>query len=343
MDILLTADPEIPVPPEHYGGIERIVNLLALGLRGLGHRVGLASHPESECAVDALYVWPGAKSQSVRDTVANTWALWKASRDFAPDIVHSFSRAAYLSLLSARLPKLMCYQREPGARGVKVARLLSRDTVQFSGCSRYISELGRSRGGGRWHSVHNFVDTKALAFNPQVADDAPLVFLSRVEFIKGAHIAVNVAKAAGRSLIIAGNHGESGSDGDYWEQVIKPHIGRDRIEYVGPVNDAQKSELLASAAALLVPIQWHEPFGIVFAEALSCGTPVISCPRGALPEIITNDKLGVLSTHQDDLVRAATDTGQFDRKRCRDVAQELFSIDAGVQAYLDVYQQILEH
>src|SRR5439155_10988576 len=103
-----------------------------------------------------------------------------------------------------------------------------------------------------------------------------------------------IARAARRRLIIAGNRSTTQDGIPYWEREIAPNIGKDGIEYVGPVNDAQKNELLGKASAMVVPIEWDEPFGIVFAEALACGTPVISTPRGALPEIIRNGKEGVL-------------------------------------------------
>ncbi len=112
--------------------------------------------------------------------------------------------------------------------------------------------------------------------------DAPLCFLSRVESIKGADWAIEIARRTGHRLVIAGNHADSGAEGDYWRTKIEPWIGRDGIEYVGPVDDVQKNKVLGEARAMVVPIQWNEPFGIVFAEALGCGTPVISCPRGSL-------------------------------------------------------------
>src|SRR5262249_47761422 len=151
------------------------------------------------------------------------------------------------------------------------------------------------RAGGEWRAVHNFVDTDFYTFQPAVAADAPLVFLSRVERIKGAHTAIEVARRAGRRLIIAGNRASAGPEPDYREHGIAPRLGPG-MEYVGQVDEAQKNVLLGQAAAMVVPIEWDEPFGIVFAEALACGTPVISCPRGALPEIVRPGTDGFLVT-----------------------------------------------
>ena len=164
-------------------------------------------------------------------------------------------------------------------------KLAAPEVLRFTGCSDYIAACGR-RAGGDWQGIPNFFEIDALKFSPTVAPDAPLCFLSRVESIKGAHWAIEIARRTGHRLVIAGNHADSGAEGDYWRKEIEPWIGRDGIEYVGPVDDAQKNKVLGEARAMVVPIQWDEPFGIVFAEALACGTPVISCPRGSLPEIV---------------------------------------------------------
>ena len=190
--------------------------------------------------------------------------MGNAVANFRPDVLHSFSRILYmLSLARDELPKIMCFQREPTPRTVFLGATLYRSLI-YAGISNYICLQGK-RGGGEWHTVYNFTDTKFYKFQPNVAPDAPLVFLSRVERIKGAHTAIKVARRTGRRLIIAGNHASSGPEFDYWTQEIASQLGG-LIEYVGPVDDAQKKGLLGQAAAMIVPIEWNEPFGIVFAE-----------------------------------------------------------------------------
>ena len=339
MRLLLTADPELPVPPPLYGGIERIVDSLVGELRRRGHHVGLIAHHESRAAVDRLYPWPGAKSQRLNDTLANTFNLMRAVRDFRPDVLHSFSRALYLlPHLPRTLPKIMSYQRRPGERQVAWTSRLGGRTITFTGCSEHICAQGRV-GGGRWHAIHNFVDTSKYHFNPSVPADAPLVFLSRIERIKGAHMAIKVAKALGRTLLIAGNHGSSGEEGHYWKSEIEPELS-DKIVYVGPVNDEQKNELLGGAAAMLVPIEWEEPFGIVFAEALACGTPVISCPRGALPEIVRHGVDGFLVRDFAEACRAVTDLPSLSRLDCRRRAESSFSCEAITSKYEQLYREL---
>lgn len=342
MRLLLTADPEIEVPPLLYGGIERIVDVLVRRLRAAGHTVGLVARPGSECPNDALFPWPGASSLSRRDTVLNTLALARAVRAFRPDVVHSFSRIAYLlPLLRGRIPLIMSFQREPTHRTVGLAvRLAAPGRLTFTGCSDYIARRGRP-AGGEWHGIPNFADTESLTLGPSVPDDAPLVFLSRVEEIKGAHWAIEIARRTGRRLIIAGNHSERDDpEGRFWRAKIAPEIGKGGIEYVGPVDDVQKNALLGGARAMVVPIQWDEPFGIVFAESLACGAPVISCPRGALPEIVRPGVDGFLIQSIEEGCEAVERVGALDRAECRRRAVDHFSADAVVARYIDLYAKV---
>ncbi len=340
MRILLTADPELPVPPRLYGGIERIVDALARGYREQGHEVGLMANRESACEVNDLFAWPGRKSQSRADSIRNAKALTSAVKAFRPDVLHSFSRIAYLTpLLRSRLPKIMSYQRRPGPRNVALAvKLARRGTMRFTGCSEHICRQGRE-GGGDWTPIPNFVEMRKLAFRAEVPEDAPMVFLSRIEEIKGAHNAVFAAKKTGIPLVIAGNHSESGEEGRYWREEIEPEIDGALIRHVGPVDDQQKDDVLGSARAMIVPIEWDEPFGIVFAEALACGTPVISSPRGSLPEIVKDGVHGFLVQSREEAARAAEAVHRLNRSACRHRAEELFSETAVIPMYLELYER----
>ena len=338
MRVVVTADPEIEVPPLLYGGIERIVDGLVRRFRSRGHQVCLVAKPGSQCPADAFYPWPGASSLSTSDSVRNAWALRKAVRAFRPDVIHSFSRIAYMTpLLRGRTPIVMSYQRDPTARTVRLAvKLAAPRVLRFTGCSDYIAGLGR-QAGGEWEGIPNFAEMDALRFSPAVASDAPLVFLSRVEHIKGAHWAIEIARRTGQRLIIAGNHSDSGPEGEYWRDRILPEIGHGGVEYVGAVNDAQKNKILGEARAMIVPIQWNEPFGIVFAESLACGTPVISCPRGSLTEIVRPGIDGFLIRSIEEGIQAVGHLGTIDRATCRRRAEEAYSPDVVVRRYLDLY------
>ena len=272
----------------------------------------------------------------------NTFALSRAVRAFRPDVVHSFSRIAYLlPLLRGRIPLIMSFQREPTPRTVGLAvRLAAPGRLTFTGCSDYIARRGRP-AGGEWHGIPNFADTEGLTLGLTVPDDAPLVFLSRVEEIKGAHWAIEIARRTGRRLIIAGNHSDRNDpEGEFWRQKIAPEIGKGGIEYVGPVDDVQKNALLGQARAMVVPIQWDEPFGIVFAESLACGAPVVSCPRGALPEIVRPGVDGFLIKSIEEGCEAVERVGALDRTECRRRAVDHFSADAVVARYLALYSKV---
>jgi len=175
----------------------------------------------------------------------------------------------------------------------------------------------------------------------KVPADAPLLFLSRAESDKGPDLAIRIAKKAGRKLILAGNKPELAHEVRYWSDKVEPQLGNG-VKYVGPVDDRQKNELLGKAGALLVPVQWDEPFGIVFAEALACGTPVISCPRGALPEIVEDGKDGFLIRTEEEGVEALQKIGRISREACRKKAEQKFSADAVVPQYEKIYQGLMK-
>ncbi|GAB1544826.1 hypothetical protein NUACC21_75020 [Scytonema sp. NUACC21] len=341
MKILLTADPELPVPPLLYGGIERIVDLMVTELQNRGHTVGLVAHPDSTSPASQFFPWAGRRSQNKFDAIKNTITLWSAVQTFKPDLIHSFSRIFYLTpLLRSRLPKVMSYQRYPSHRTTSWGIQLAKGSLTFTGCSDYICKIGQA-SGGIWHTIHNCIALEKYTFQPTVPTDAPLVFLSRVERIKGAHKAIAAALKAGRSLIIAGNHGITGEEGRYWQEEIVPYLGKNGIEYIGPVNDTQKNQLLGRAAAMIVPVEWEEPFGIVFAEALACGTPVISCSRGALPEIVRHGIDGYLVQNDEEAVAAIQQLPNINRSNCRQRVEKTFSSSVIVDKYENLYQNLV--
>ncbi|MDB9347416.1 glycosyltransferase [Nodularia spumigena] len=341
MRILITADPELPVPPKLYGGIERIIDSLVKELQKRGHTIALVAHPESTTPANQFFPWSGNSSQNKWDSIRNTLTLWLTVQNFKPDIIHSFSRILYLlPLLKSPLPKIMSYQRQPSYKSIQWATKLVRKSLIFTGCSQHICKQGEMTGGN-WHPIFNFVELNKYTFQPTVSSDAPLVFLSRVESIKGAHLAIEIAQRTGKNLLIAGNYSNSGQEGEYWKSQILPHLGKNGIEYVGTVNDQQKDELLGKALAMIVPIQWDEPFGIVFAEALACGTPVISCPRGALPEIVRQGIDGFLIESIEEGCKAVENIYKLDRLNCRNRVENCFSADIIVEQYEKLYLKLL--
>jgi glycosyltransferase involved in cell wall biosynthesis len=142
-----------------------------------------------------------------------------------------------------------------------------------------------------------------------------------------------------RRLLLAGNRPTSGSELEFWNKKVVPFIESGEVEWVGEVDDAKKNILLGQAAALLVPIQWDEPFGIVFAEALAAGTPVITCRRGATPEIVDPGVTGFFVTDAVSGVEAVGRLGEIDRTACRKAAEDRFSSDACAEQYLSLYRE----
>lgn len=338
MHIALTADPELAVPPRLYGGIERVIAMLAAELTNRGHQVTLFAHPESTAA-GTLVPWPGGSSRSRADTIRNATTLWREFRRRQVDVIHSFSRIAYLlPLLPLPVPKLMSYQRPITRRTVQLGHALSRGSLQFSAISHWMMKPVADIG--RWHLVPNGVPLHKFPFVADPDADAPLMFLGRVEAIKGPHLAIEVAQRTHMPLVIAGN---VPAEHRSWFNIhIAPHLN-DQIRYVGPVDDARKAELLGRARALLMPILWDEPFGIVMAEALACGTPVLGLRRGSVPEVVENGVSGFVVETLEQMVEAVSRLDSIDRRACLARVEASYSETAVAEAYLGVYRQLLAH
>jgi glycosyltransferase involved in cell wall biosynthesis len=233
----------------------------------------------------------------------------------------------------------MSYQREPYLPGIaRAARLARRDTLLFTGCSDYIANQIASVASAK--TVYNGVPLNKFTFRESVAEDAPLVFLGRVERIKGAHNAIEIAKQSDRRLIIAGNIPQEPEHQAYFATQVKPFLN-ERIQYVGPVNDEQKNTLLGEALALVMAIEWNEPFGIVMAEALACGTPILGTPCGAVPEVVTDGVNGfVRNTCQELAGCIGMLTDKF-RSASRRECELRFSDEVIAKFYLQTYWDLV--
>lgn len=358
MRIALTADPYLPVPPALYGGIERIVDLLVRELARRGHDVALWAHPESITGA-RLHPYGRAPHRGVgprvRELLDVGSGLWRERASV--DIVHSFGRlAALLPILPLRrLPKIQSYQRAVPFRSVRRAVRLAGSSIRFTACSTHMycpqeNEVRRRLPGAFdekrrltsfFSTIFNGVDLTNYTAVPRVADDAPLVFLGRLERIKGVHHAIAIARGAGRRLVIAGNRVDSVDGRDYFAREIEPRLGAD-AQYIGPVDDRAKNELLGAAAAMLMPIEWDEPFGIVMAESFACGTPVIGFARGSVPEVVDDGRTGFVVK---DVAGAADAVGRLasiDRRTVRAECERRFSAPIIVDAYEALYREMLD-
>ena len=167
-----------------------------------------------------------------------------------------------------------------------------------------------------------------------------MAFIGRLTSNKGVHVAIEVARRLGQPLRIAGNVSDEDGDREFFETRVRPQLGNG-IEWVGPVDDAAKAPFLQNAAALLMPVQWDEPFGLVVAEALACGTPVLALRRASMPELIRHGITGFLCASTDEMVAAARRLDEIDRRACRADCERRFSADRMVDEYLSAIQSVV--
>ncbi|OFW43702.1 MAG: hypothetical protein A3J29_14620 [Acidobacteria bacterium RIFCSPLOWO2_12_FULL_67_14b] len=344
MKILLIMDPLIPVPPLHYGGIERVVADLAERLIERGHAVTLWAAPgsRSTARVEAF----GREGEWTRwSNVRNTAAL--AARLIARpgqfDVVHNFGRLAYLlPVLRSRVGKLQTYMRRVNPANMRLVTRLGGRRLIYTAVSDAIRRFGQP-GGGDWRVVYNCARPSLYRVSLGVdAARAPLAFLGRLERCKGAHTAIDIALATGRTLVIAGNVSRLPDERQYFERELKPRFNDTQIRYIGPVDDAQKQTLLGDAAALLLPIEWEEPFPVVLPEALLCGTPVVALARGGVPEGITDGVTGFVRTTAGELAAVIPQLPAIDRARCRAEGERRFSDEVITSEYEALYREVAQ-
>jgi glycosyltransferase involved in cell wall biosynthesis len=170
-------------------------------------------------------------------------------------------------------------------------------------------------------------------------DGGYVAVLGRMTANKGIHRAIAVARTVGMPLKIAAKMREP-QELAYFDEFVRPHLG-DEVEYLGEVDADGKRDLLAAAAALLNPISWREPFGMVMLEALACGTPVVGCPQGAAPEIVEHGLTGFLGDSDAELINGLRSIDQIDRSVCREQTRQRFSVERMVEGYLRVYERRL--
>ena len=333
MRIAITADPYLPVPPMAYGGIERVVDFVCRGLAKRGHQVTLFAHPQSNTA-GQLVAYGCPPHRGITTRFKELWqlgsALYWRRKQF--DVVISWGRlAALLPILPFRsLPKIQRYCRDvvPWTSVARASRLAG-NSIRFAGASTSVYRTNQNPApAGCWVTIHDGVEVENYTFVRKVEPNAPLAFLGRLHPMKGAHFAIAVAKAATRQLIIAGNREKSADDPNYFEREIAPHLDKGQISYIGPVNDAEKNVLLGKCAALLFPSEYKEAFGIVMAEAMACGTPVLAKPRGSVSEVVRTGVSGFVCDSLPEFVESVLKLESLDRKLIRCECETRF--DAGI-------------
>jgi glycosyltransferase involved in cell wall biosynthesis len=332
-------DAKIPVPPEGYGGTERVAALLCAGLAARGHDVTLIAAKGSRNYGRLItHPWAGRRPYPYRAWCKirfQAQSLWHARHT---DVVINFGRVDYLaSLLRTRTPLVCRFGNPIEPAMIDYLRARRRDALALVSVSDH--QRAHLADASSWRTIHNAVDTDRLAFAPR-PEPGYLAFLGRLTANKGAHVAIEVARRLDRPLRIAGDVSDEPGGRQFFETRVRPQLGP-RIEWVGAVDDDAKAPFLQNAAALLVPIQWDEPFGLIAAEALACGTPVIAMARGSMPELIRHGVTGFLCRSTDEMVDAVGRIGAIDRRACRAECERRFSADRMVEDYLAAMRSVV--
>ena len=335
MRVALIAPPFIPVPPKVYGGTELFIAELALGLKKRGFEVVLYTNGEATIDVEKRWLyetsqWPikGEIYDNLKDLNHSSWAAADAAgSDF--DVVHVNNVPALVTSRFLDLPYVYTIHHPHLPGLTQVYEYFPR--VHFV----TISEFQQSQETmPDIRTVHHGL--RLNLYRLQQRKQQYLTFLGRIAPIKGTHLAIEAAKKAGIPLKIAGE--VQPLFRDYYEAQVKPHIDGKFIEYVGEANLEEKNELLGNSLALLFPIQWDEPFGLVMIEAMACGTPVLALPGGSVPEIVKDGVSGYLCANVDEMAQRARSL-EITPSTVRRYVEQHFSIERMVDDYVALYQE----
>ncbi len=338
MRIGLIAPPWAAIPPIGYGGTEAVIDQLARGIQHAGHEVVLFTVGESTCPVPMRHLLAAAEGMRIGACVPelrHSLAAYDAMTDV--DLIHDHTMAGPMLAATATFTHLPVVTTNHGPFNEELNDLYRRlnDRVALVAISNDQATLASGVHIAR--VIHHGVDPDA--FPVGLGDGGYVLFLGRMTAEKGAHRAIRIARAAGKKLVIAAKMREE-SERRYFEAEIEPRLADD-VEFIGEVHGQTKLDLLAGAEALVNPIRWHEPFGMVMIEALATGTPVVSFPEGAAPEIVTSGHDGYLANTEQGLIDALGRLQRIDRRDCRETVMQRFTTARMTQDHLALYEQVL--
>jgi glycosyltransferase involved in cell wall biosynthesis len=343
MRIAMLSPPWIAVPPDGYGGIEWVVSLLTEELVARGHDVTLFATGDSKTSADLRYVFDRGPVEKMHQAMPyahhvgaaleHVVAEGRAGRPY--DVIHD--HCAWVTLAFGPLTGVPVVHTLHGAALEHERAFLDavKDTARFVAISEYqttsfsipISAV-----------VPNAVDVDSYPFRAQ--KDGYLLSLGRIARDKAQGLAVEVARRTGMPLILAGKV-DPGDDHAYFEEAVAPYVDGTNVIFEGEVSDERKRELYAGARALLFPIQWEEPFGLVMIESMACGTPVLATPRGSVPEIVADGVSGFIVPDVDAMVEAVGRLDEISPEACRAHVQHRYSAAAMTDGYEAVYRSAI--
>jgi glycosyltransferase involved in cell wall biosynthesis len=324
------------IPPARSGSIEEVTALLVNGLVARGHDVTLFATASSRTPARLHAIYPRGYNE---DPSLWPWELCElfnlaaaVERADSFDVIHYQAEYYPMSLAFTRMspaPIVQTLHHAPSApeaalwSAYKEAAFVAVSTAQ----ARLLADLNVVA------TVHHAVDVDALAFRAHPEDY--LLFLGRFTEGKGVLQAIDVAHRVDMRLVLAA------AENEYYRDVVAPHVDQRRVVYVGEADRAAKVRLLGGARALVYPVQSGEPFGLVLAEAMACGTPVAALDRGAVPELVDAGVTGTVFDSVEAMVAGLPAVLTLDRRRVRARAVERFGPDRMVDAYVDVYSQLV--
>lgn len=332
----MLAPPWVPVPPTAYGGTELMIDALCVGLREAGHDVTLFTTGDSTCEVPKKSLFRhsdpdrmGAVVIELRHVAAGYQALSHV------DIIHDHTLAG---MFYRDAPDVPVVTTNHGPFNEDLADLYGRVGNRIPVIAISAEQARRAPDNLRIAEViHHGLLLDRYEFRDQPGDH--VLFLGRMSPDKGIDVAIRVAEEAGIPLVIAAKMREP-NERRYFSEVIKPMLNRN-AEYVGEADVETKTRLLSTARALINPIQWPEPFGLVMIEALACGTPVVGYPSGAAPEIIDSGRTGFLPHDEVGLIESLRRIDEIDRRMCRQVAEERFSAQRMAADHVRLYRKTI--
>jgi len=335
MRIAIIAPPWAPVPPQLYGGIEFVVDRLAVGFQAAGHEVLLFTTGESTCPVPRQSVLrhaEGVRIGSVVPELRHVIHAYDAVAGF--DVVHDHTVVG--PLYAQRFPDLKVVTTIHGPFNPELRDLYTRIVENVPVIAISHAQAASAPEVPVAGVIHHGLD--ASDFPVGKGDGGYCLFLGRMTPEKGAHRATEAAHRAGVPLMLAAKMREP-LEVEYFQSDVEPYLNDD-LRYLGEVSHERKLELLAGARCLLFPIRWPEPFGMVMIEAMACGTPVLAFPEGAAPEVVQDGRTGFICRNVQEMADAIKRVDTLDRAECRASVENYFSTRRMVAEHLDLFERL---